>query len=204
MTASVLSWPRRSLRRFLLGSGPLKRRSDRVQMAGRLALVLAVVAAPVLGVVVATLTTTSLEATATRQAADRHHGLAVLLEDAPAATPSADGYAQAGGWTVATRATWPLPDGTTREGTVPATPGASAGTTVPLWLDGEGNRTVAPLDPTAIPATALAMAVLPLLGVPVTAWTLYALLCFGLDSRRQRRWEQEWVTVEREWRHRLP
>jgi len=204
MTASALTWPHRSLRRFLLGSGPLKRRSDRAQMAGRLVLLLSFLAAPMLAVVVANLTTTSLEATASRQAADRHRGSAILLEDAAAATAAADGYGDAGRWPVATRAVWSLPDGTSHTGTVPAPPGAPAGTAQPVWIDQEGNRTVAPLDPTTIPGIALSMSVLPLLGLPGATATLYGLLCYGLDSRRQRRWEQEWLSVDREWGPRLP
>jgi hypothetical protein len=181
-----------------MGTGPLKRRSDRAQMIGRLVVVLSFVVAPLLAVVAATATTTHLEGIAAEQAADRHRGSAVLLEDAPAASTRA-GYEDGFSSDVPVHAAWSLPDGTTRDDVVLAKAGTPLGTAVPVWLDDDGNRTVAPLDRAGIPGTALTMAALPLVGLPIVTWTLYAVLCSTLDSSRERRWEQEWVTVEREW-----
>src|SRR3712207_2320343 len=56
MTVERDTLARRSLRRFTLGSGPLKRRSDRVQVAGRIVVVLSFLLAPLLAVVVSTAT----------------------------------------------------------------------------------------------------------------------------------------------------
>ena len=44
---------------------------------------------------------------------------------------------------------------------------------------------------------------LPLIGVPLATWTLYVVLCVGLDARRDRRWEQDWAAVEPDWHSRL-
>jgi hypothetical protein len=49
----------------------------------------------------------------------------------------------------------------------------------------------------------MVMGALPLFGVPLMAWTLYAVLSFFLDVRRERRWERDWATVEPEWNSRL-
>jgi hypothetical protein len=198
MSAAHPTWLRRSLRRFLLGAGPLKRRSDRAQMVGRLVVVLSFLVAPLLAVVAATATTTHLEAAAAEQAADRYRSSAVLLEDAPTASTGA-GYDDGFSSVVPVHAAWPLPNGTTRDDVVLTKAGTPAGTAVPVWLDADGNRTVAPLDRAGIPGTALTVAALPLLGLPTVTWTLYAVLCSTLDSSRERRWGQEWVTVEREW-----
>jgi hypothetical protein len=104
---------------------------------------------------------------------------------------------------VQVRAEWAAGDGGMREGLVLADPGADAGTELPVWVDGEGDLTGAPLDRAAIRTSALATGLLPLVGVPVATWTLYAALCFALDNRRDRRWEAEWAAVEPEWNSRL-
>ena len=203
MTAPGTSWLNRSLRRFVLGSGPLKRRCDRVQMLGRFVVVLSFLVAPPLAVATATATTTHLETVAAAEETDRHRGSAVLLEDAPAATPVGIAYDESPLRTVPARAGWAGPGGAPREGVVLVRPRTRVGTAVPIWLDGEGNLARAPLDRTGIPAAAMAMGALPLIGVPVAVWTLYAVLCYGLDAHRQRRWALGWAAVEREWGTRL-
>ena len=61
----------RSLRWFTLGSGPLKRGSDRLQVAGRLVVVLALLVAPPLAVAAMAVTTAQLETLAAAEAAER-------------------------------------------------------------------------------------------------------------------------------------
>jgi hypothetical protein len=192
---------RRLLRRWTLGSGPLRRRSDRVQALGRLLVVLSFLVAPLLAVAASSATAAHLRTTAAAEAAERSRTRAVLLEDA--ATPSGGAHDGAAPTTVRTRATWPVPGGTSREGHVRVPPLTPAGTVVPVWIDGRGELTAAPLDPSDIPGSAAAVAMLPLVGVPAAAWTGYALLTFALDARRERRWEQEWAAVEPDWNSRL-
>jgi len=81
MSGSLRGRVRRARRWFLFGSGPLKRRSDRVQVAGRVVVVLSLLAAVPLAVVAAGLTRTRLDAVATAQAAERHEVRAVVLAD---------------------------------------------------------------------------------------------------------------------------
>jgi hypothetical protein len=187
---------RGSLRRFTLGTGPLKRRSDRLQVLGRSAVVLSLLLSPPLAVAAATATSTHLQAVAEAERAERTPTTARLLEDAGAPVPGENIKVQV-------RAEWTTDGVGTREGLVLAEPGADAGTELPIWVDRAGDPTRAPLDRAAVQTSALAVGLLPLIGVPVATWTLYAALCFVLDGRRDRRWTEEWAAVEPEWHSRL-
>jgi hypothetical protein len=193
---------RSALRRFMLGSGPLKRRSDRLQVLARCAVVLSFLLAPPLAVAAATAATAHLQAVADAEAADRTSVHAVLLEDAPSLPPSS-GDAVYTVTSVQTRAVWPAPGGKNRAGIVLVPPRTPAGTAVPVWVDREGNLTRAPLDRGGIPGSANAMAMLVLIAVPVAAVTLYAVLGVALDAYRERRWERAWAAVEPDWHSRL-
>jgi hypothetical protein len=194
---------RRSLRRFILGSGPLKRRSDRLQVIGRLLLVLSFLLAPPLAVAVATATTAHLRAVATAEAEERSRTVAVLIEDAPQPMRDSGDYSAYPLTRVPVQAVWAVPGGATSAGIVLVPPGTAADTAVPVWVDRRGELTGAPTDPASLPGSAAAVAALPLVGVPLAAWTLYAFLCFALDAQRDRRWSQDWAAVEPEWKSRL-
>jgi hypothetical protein len=188
----------RALRGFTLGSGPLKRRSDRLQVVARVVVVLAVVAAPALAVVAATATTADLESVAATQGADRHASRALVLRDAPARTDQEHSeYPPI--VTVATTAQWVARDGVVHEGPVRVPPGTRAGTSVPVWVGSDGELTTAPLRRESIQGSAMAVGALVLGGVPVAVWTLYFFLCFALDARRERDWETGWAAVEPVW-----
>jgi hypothetical protein len=203
VSTSTDSRLRVAIRRLTLGTGPLKRRSDRLQMVARLVVVLAFVAAPPLAVLAATKTTTHLEDVAAIEAAERQHTTAVTLEDALAAGGGA--VTDAGTRVkVAVPAHWTAPSGDNRTGTVMVPPGTPAGTAVPVWIDRQGELTWAPMNPRGIQGTATAMALLPLLGVPIATWACYAVFCAALDARRDRRWTEGWAAVEPRWNAQLP
>ena len=105
--------------------------------------------------------------------------------------------------TVETTGQWTTPDGAMHEGRLRVPPGTHAGTTVPVWVSGDGELTSAPLPRQSIQGSAMAMGVLVLGGVPVAVWTLYFFLCFALDARRERDWERGWAAVEPVWVTRL-
>jgi hypothetical protein len=191
---------RRSLRWFTLGSGPLKRGSDRLQLAGRLVVVLALLTAPPLAVAATIVTTVQLEALAEAQAAERSRVDAVLLEDAPAAR---GGYGDQGPVKVQARAVWPVPGGVERQGIVLVRPHTAAGTAVPVWVNRDGYVTSGPLDRSRIDSSAMSVGATFLVGVPLVTWTLYALLCAALDAHRQRRWAEGWAAVEPDWATRM-
>ena len=203
MTAPHDSAVRRALHRFTLGSGPLKRRSDRLQVVGRFVVVLSFLLAPPMAVTATTATTAHLEEVADAESAARSPTSAVLLEDAGEAVHDDSVYSDHSVARVQARAEWAVPGGGSREGVVLVPPGTPVGTAVPVWVDREGNLTRAPFDRDAIPMSAYVMGALPLVGVPLVAWTLYVVLCFALDAARERRWERDWAAVEPDWHSRL-
>ncbi|MGY1673312.1 Rv1733c family protein [Geodermatophilus sp. SYSU D00710] len=203
MTARLDALVRRSLRRLVLGSGPLRRPSDRVQAVGRLAVVASLLVAPLLAVAASTATSAHLTAVAAAEAADRSHTRAVLLEQAPSRVERDDAYGAAPALAVPVRAAWPDAGGALREGVVLVPPGTATGTAVPVWIDGQGEPTSPPLDPSGIPTSAAVMGALSLVGLPLATWTLHVVLTSVLDARRERAWEAEWAAVEPEWRSRL-
>jgi hypothetical protein len=186
---------RRLLRRFVLGSGPLKRGSDRAQMVARFALVLVVLGAIPTAVAVTTAATHRLEAAAAAQAATQQAVRAEVLGQVPG---PGDAGSQVGDQ-VDVRATWRAPDGHPVEGTVPAPVGAVAGTAVTVTLDRQGRPTAAPAW-AAIPTMAFGYGVVPLAGMPLVAGLLYMGLCAGLDRRRARQWSRGWDAVATQWR----
>ena len=194
MTAPKDGQVRRALRRFRLGSGPLKRRSDRLQSMGRVVVVLSFFMAPLIAVGVGNSATAHLQSVATVEAAERTLVDAVLQEDAPEQAPTT-GEGSASLTRVHAQAEWSLPGGLPQEGPVLTRPGAPAGTVVPVWVDGEGNVTRAPLDRADISTSAAAVAALPLIVVPAVTWTLYAFLCIALNNHRERRWAEDWAEV---------
>ena len=199
MTTPRNSRFRRAVHAFTLGSGPLKRRSDRLQLLGRIVVVLAVVTAPGLAVAAATATTAHLESVAAAEAADRHASRALLLQDAPARNRQEQAeYPPVP--TVPTPGQWITPDGAVHEGLVRVPPGTRAGTSVPVWVASDGELTGAPLRREGIEGSAMAVGALVVAGVPVAVWTLYFFLCFALDARRERDWEKGWAAVEPVWK----
>ena len=72
------------LRRFTLGSGPLKRGSDRLEFVARVLLVCSLLTAVPISLAVGTAAHTHVAAEATAQAADRHRVTARLVADVPA------------------------------------------------------------------------------------------------------------------------
>lgn len=194
---------RRLRRAFTLGSGPLKRRSDRIQVFGRVVVVLSFFLAPLLAVAVVNSTTTRLEAVAATEAAELTLTEAVLLEDAPRPPRATGDFGDSSLPTVKARAMWSVPGGITREGLVRVEPRAPAGTAVPVWVDRDGDLSAAPLDRADIAGTGAAMGAAVLVAVPMAAWGLYALLCLVLDRARSRRWERDWAAVAPEWKSRL-
>jgi len=205
MSASRNTAVRRSLRRFVLGSGPLKRRSDRLEAVGRVVVLVSFVAAPPLAVATMNVATADLQAVAAVQAADRVSTHAVLLQNAPPPGPE-DASSAANGYAVSpvrARAQWTAPGGSLRNGTVMVAPGTPAGTERTVWVDHNGAITDPPLDRAAVTASAASVAALPLVGLPLAVWTCHACFCFVLNARRERRWALDWAAVEPQWNSRF-
>jgi hypothetical protein len=176
-------------RRFTLGSGPLKRTSDRLQFLSRLLLVLFALAVVPLGALVAVDASGHLQAAAREQAAARSLVTATLLADAG----GQDG-------TVRVTATWATADGVPHAGRVPAPAGSRAGTVVRVWVDRSGAVTGPPMGDGDVAADTIAAVILGpgvLLGL---AGLGHLGLVAALDRRRLRRWAADWAEVEPLWR----
>ena len=184
------------LRRFTLGSGPLKRRYDRIHVLGRVLVALSFVLAPPLAVATTTATMAHLEAVAAAEAVTRTSTRAVLQEDAAPVEPAA---AESGVRSVVARATWTAPDGAARTGSVVVPPGTPLGTAVPVWVDRQGELTTPPLDVAGIPRTSYTVGAVSLVALPVVSVLLHGLLSRALDALRERTWEREWAAVEPGW-----
>jgi hypothetical protein len=175
-------------------------------MAGRLLVLLSLLAAVPLAVVVAGIVRSRLEASAAAQAAASQETSAVVLEDTSledtALDPPYAGGESAGFSVVRAEVNWHGPRGVVRNGTLMVQAGTVAGTRVPVWIDRSGYLTNAPLDPATISDDAVLMGLAVAAGVPGTVWGLHCGLCAGLDAHRARRCGQDWARVEREWRAR--
>jgi hypothetical protein len=208
MSGSITTRVRRGARRFVLGSGPLKRTSDRVQLAGRLLVLLSLLAAVPLAVLVAGIARSHLEASAAAQAAGSHEARAVVLADTgdtlpPAADPAAPDATttnpqDAGG--VRAEVSWHGADGGLRHAAVVVAAGTPVGATVPVWVDRGGNLTDPPPDAATVNDDAVAVGLAVAAGLPLLVWSLHTALRVVLDATRTRRWGREWERVDREWR----
>lgn len=187
------SWLGRLARRWRPDHNPLRRGSDRAELAVRVVLV-----AAFLG------TAPFAAHTAARWADNAsHHELQAqqvsfrqvhaTLIDQPTA---AGGYG--GAATRQADARWIAPDGRVRTGQLVAPPGAVKGSIVPIWTDHAGNL-VTPLNRAQIPqrdalAAAAAVAVLAfvaLIGALVVRRRL--------DRRRMAAWDADWLRTEPRW-----
>ncbi len=184
---------RSAVRRFTLGSGPLKRRSDRVEFASRIFLLLALLAAAPLGVAAGTVVADGMGATAHQQALSRVQEQATLLSDA-AADPSS------GAIDVPTRATWLGPDGVAHSGTVSAPVGLRAGSSMTVWIDRSSGRPVdAPLTDAVITDQSLVVGAVTFLGAVIVGLSVHLIVVGVLARQRSRRWEAGWQQVEPLW-----
>jgi hypothetical protein len=191
---------RRRLRRFTLGSGPLKRGSDRIQFGARVLLLVVVLTAVPVALAVATATATQTRSVADAEAADRHQVTATLAEDA---VVSAADTGQAGpGTSVA--ATWTAPPGIARTGVVHVPAAAKAGATVTIWVDRKGAVTTKPLGGADVVARAISYSVPTFFGTSALAILGYVGLRGLLDRSRMRRWTADWAVVEPVWSRKVP
>jgi hypothetical protein len=188
------------LRRFALGSGPLRRGSDRLQFLARVLLVGIVLAAVPVSLAVGTAVHTQARAEAAVDAAVRHRVVARLLEAPPRLT---DEVWVAGGRERGT-AVWTDPAGLEHRGPVSVPARAAAGHTVLIWVDGDGNRTRPPLSASDVRNRAVGQGFATLCGISVLGVGGYLWARALLDRSRSRRWAVEWATVEPVWTRTVP
>lgn len=188
---------RRALRRLTLGSGPLVRGTDRLQLLSRAVALLATLVAIPVALCFAAGSRTHLEAVAAAQLRDRLQVDAVVLQDAPTRHPDMDGGEDALPEFV--RGSWSTPGGVPREGLVPVATGTRAGAVERIWINREGTPTTAPMDGEAVAKTAETTGMGAFLGISCAAWGLHTVVRWSLDAHRARQWAAGWVAVEPIW-----
>jgi hypothetical protein len=184
------------LRRLTVGSGPLKRGSDRLELLARVLLVCSLVTAIPVALAVGTATHTRAQAVADAQAAERHRVPAILLQ----VDPPASGEALASANRAQGTAVWTDPAGNERRGTVSVPAEALAGIHVDVWIDRDGDRTPPPLSDSDIIGRAVSEGSATFFGLAVVAIGAYLAVRLLLDRSRSRRWAAEWAAVEPVWR----
>ena len=184
-----------AIRRFTLGSGPLKRTSDRLQYLARALLACVLGTALAVALAVATASYTQGRSEVATQAAERQQVVAVLLHDAVAQQGGAEGSPPVARAT----AVWTAPSGVERTATIPAPARARAGSTLPIWVDRDGDRTTRPLSIGDVVGRAVGVALLTYVGLALVALGSYLLFRRQLDRSRSRRWAAEWAAVEPVW-----
>lgn len=191
------------VRRFLLGSGPLKRASDRLLALSRSLVLIALVAAVPAACAVGAAARSDLTRTAAQQAAERHEVTATLVADA--LLPGGRKTMPIGRAVmyVPTDAVWADPGGLVRDIKIPVLVGARAGDAVTIWVDRNGGLTDAPLPHSDVIAEALIRAALTVIGVVMLAVGGHLGVVAVLDRRRARRWAAEWALVEPQWAGRV-
>jgi hypothetical protein len=185
---------RRWWRLLHAGHNPLVRGWDRLESVILLiAILVALVALPVAGAL-GSHTYAQQKQVAATETVTRHPATAVLTVDAPTETVTPHGVPVRGRAEVA--AVWRIADGRERVGTVPAERGTGAGTTVPIWLDDNGQPVAAPTTPGSALMTAVSAAVLTWVAFVTVIAAGFASLRFWLDRMRYARWQREWVRLD--------
>ena len=189
-----------ALRRFTLGSGPLKRASDRAQFLARVLLVCCLAGAVPVAMVLASLTHAQAVAEAAAQSLQRHQVDAELLEDPTVVTHGSDSMPPSSRAPVA----WSGPAGDEHTGVTTVPLSARAGSSVPVWVDQDGDQTTRPLDAGDAVARAAAAGAVAYLWTSTFAAVAYLGFRAWLDRGRLRRWAADWAVVEPEWTRRVP
>ena len=180
----------RCARRLGFDSNPLRRRTDRIEAAIRLAaVILLLVAVPIATIAVGRqVDHLALRQAHAQQAAD-HQVTAVLLQQAQA-TGVPDPYTSIQLTYVLAR--WQPPSQAPRSGQVLAAAGARAGSTVKVWVDASGAVTSPPPDHRIIAGDVCMTIIVTCLVASLLILGSAALARCALDRWRMRAWDAEW------------
>lgn len=191
---SMARWVASRVRLYRPDRNPLRRGSDRIE-ALFVALFLMVFAA---GLVLAPIFGRAVYDNGLRAERAGRWVTARLLEDAP--RPTLAPYA--GQAAPRAEVTWTGPGGNPETETVPVSPGAKAGDTMRLWIDGSGRVAPEPPERAERVARAVAVGLTTVLLSGGLALAGYTVVRAVLDRRRLAAWAAEWIVTEREWRRR--
>jgi hypothetical protein len=126
--------------------------------------------------------------------ANGHYANAVLLQNAPSAagTDGTTGDAWA-------KARWSSAGGQIHVDQVQATPGARAGSLVPVWVDKRGRQTDPPASAATIAANATAFGLTIAIGSGCVLEAVRRMIRWRLNRARLMDWEDEWRLVGPRW-----
>lgn len=167
---------------------------------GRLALVLAVLAALICGVVSAG-AAWSIDARGDRDAAAHRHRTVATTTDRAAIVPETR---YAGTPIASAPARWEYPDHTSRTGTIHVQPGTPRGRAVAIWVDDAGTYVAQPslsVSQRALTSLAFGIVAAGLVGLAGSGTVL--LVRRRAVRHRLDAWEREWEEVEPVWTGRL-
>jgi hypothetical protein len=184
-------------RRLWMGKSPLRRRTDRIEAwITALLLVIFLVGAPAAWITAGRWV--QREGRLEQQAQQSWHQVpAVLLKTAPA-LPNFD-LRTSWNFDVLAPAQWSGPGGQHLAGQVPATPGAQAGTTVPVWVDDSGRQTGTPLLHGELVKRELGAEVLAPAALAVLLLVVGLVVRWLMNRRRLAGWETNWAFVGPKW-----
>jgi hypothetical protein len=179
-----------------LDHNPLRRRTDRIEAAIRLAtIVLLVAAVPLVCLAAGHLAERFAQRQAHAQAAAEHEVTAVLLQGVPADnTP--DPYSAVQMTMVPAR--WQPPGQAPRTGQVLAPVGARAGSLETIWVDASGGVT-SPPDAGLVDAAVCVAIVNTCLGAGLIVLLSNGLARHILERRRMSDWDAEWQATGPLW-----
>src|SRR3954466_15467577 len=182
----------RLLRWFALGSGPLKRGSDRLQVLARVLLGITVLTALPFPLAVVTASYSQGKIVAAAAAAERHRTTATLLTDAVTSDDTSIANPDAMESTV----TWTGPSGTAHKAVLDVPPAAKAGSTVTIWIDRAGHATRRPATHGDVAAAAPGLALAPPVARGLVAPVASLAGRMLLDRARRRGWAPDWPVDE--------
>ncbi|WP_031090400.1 hypothetical protein [Streptomyces sp. NRRL WC-3549] len=184
---------------------PLCRPTDRHEAwLGLSALLLMLVAAPLLGWGCGALTEDALRATAREQRADRHLTSAVVVHELPdESSPfalDAESIVTEAATHTSVAARWTAPDGTERSGTVSTTSETTApGTRIRIWTDGHGAPAMRPMDASAVRTHAVLAGVGAALLAAGAVEAARRLAVGRMVRRRYQRIDRAWAETGPDW-----
>jgi hypothetical protein len=193
-----MSHPVARLARWLgLDHNPLRRRTDRIETAVRLATtILFLVAVPIAGIAVGRQADHVALRLAHAQQAAEHQVTAVLLQQAQA-TGIPDPYTNVQMTDVLAR--WQAPGRPPRSGQVPVPAGARAGSTVTIWVGSSGALASPPPDHRDIAGIVTVAVVVTTVLTSVLLLETSTLARRALNRRRLNAWDAEWRATGPMW-----
>ncbi|MFE7896855.1 hypothetical protein ACFU3E_04790 [Streptomyces sp. NPDC057424] len=172
----------------------MTRRSDRVETwSSRVLLAVLVLGLPAASVSAGTAVHESTMRTVRAQAAERSQTTAQVTSAPESAPGSAANERQR------VQLKWTDEDGRQRTGTAQVALDETAGSTVRVWVDREGNVTTPPMSASNAQVTGWLMGGMTAAGVYVGFLAARRGVRLALDRRRYAQWDAEWDRVEPLW-----